>query len=112
MNMVVILTLCTQDFHLPRKVLEMNSETWFPDRLISDRCVNSRFNILLNCKRERGGGGGREREREMSSVSTGEEIWETLGYIRLHGKFTSAQFYSARSRMSLDICAFPQFSLK
>lgn len=48
----------------------------------------------------------------MSSVSTGEEIWETLGYIRLHGKFTSAQFYSARSRMSLDICAFPQFSLK
>lgn len=42
---------------LPRKVLEMNSETWFPDRLISERCVNSRFNILLNCKTERGGGG-------------------------------------------------------
>lgn len=38
---------------LPKKVLEMNSETWFPERLISDRCVNSRFNILLNCKRER-----------------------------------------------------------
>lgn len=51
----------TQDSHLPRKVLEMNSETWFPDRLISDRCVNSRFNILLNCKRKRG---------KMLSVST------------------------------------------
>lgn len=57
---------CTNTrFSLPRKVLEMNSDTWFPDRLISDRCVNSRFNILLNCKRERGrvrgwgvGGGG------------------------------------------------------
>lgn len=41
-------------FSLPRKVLEMNSDTWFPDRLISDRCVNSRFSILLNCNRERG----------------------------------------------------------
>lgn len=34
---------------LPRKVFEMYSETWFPDRLISERCVNSRFSILLNC---------------------------------------------------------------
>lgn len=51
-------------FFLPRKVLEMNSDTWFPDRLISDRCVNSRFNILLNCNRERGEGGGGGRERE------------------------------------------------
>lgn len=58
----LILSAFTQDFHLPRKVLEMNSETWFPDRLISDRCVNSRFNILLNCKRERGRGGGREKK--------------------------------------------------
>lgn len=50
---------------LPRKVLEMNSDTWFPDRLISDRCVNSRFNILLNCNREQGGGlGGVGRGRE------------------------------------------------
>lgn len=28
----------------------MNSDTWFPERLISDRWVSSRFNILLNCK--------------------------------------------------------------
>lgn len=54
-------------FSLPRKVLEMNSDTWFPDRLISDRCVNSRFSILLNCNRERGrlvggvGGGGEKK---------------------------------------------------
>lgn len=37
--------------HSPRKVLEMNSETWFPERLISERCVSSLFNILLNWKR-------------------------------------------------------------
>lgn len=80
MNKVVILSLCTQDFRLPRKVLEMNSETWFPDRLISDRCVNSRFNILLNCKRERGGGGGRERERNVVSFH-----WRgNLGNIRIY----------------------------
>lgn len=34
--------------HLPRNVVEMYSETWFPDLLISDRCVSSRFSILLN----------------------------------------------------------------
>lgn len=33
---------------LPRKVLEMNSDTWFPDRLVSDSWVSSRFSILLN----------------------------------------------------------------
>lgn len=43
----------------------MNSETWFPDRLISDRCVNSRFNILLNCKRER-----EEEGKKKSSITT------------------------------------------
>jgi hypothetical protein len=35
--------------HSPRKVLEMNSDTWFPERLISDRWLSSLFNILLNC---------------------------------------------------------------
>jgi len=33
---------------LPRKVLEMYSDTWLPERLISERCVSSRFSILLN----------------------------------------------------------------
>lgn len=27
----------------------MNSDTWFPERLVSDSCVSSRFSILLNC---------------------------------------------------------------
>ena len=35
---------------LPRKVLEMNSDTWFPDRLVSDSWLSSRFSILLNCR--------------------------------------------------------------
>lgn len=33
---------------LPRKVVEMYSDTWFPERLISDKWDSSRFNILLN----------------------------------------------------------------
>lgn len=33
----------------PRKVLEMYSDTWFPERLVSDRCDSSRFSIRLNC---------------------------------------------------------------
>lgn len=37
---------------LPKKVLEMYSETWFPDRLISDRWVSSLFSILLNWNKE------------------------------------------------------------
>lgn len=37
-------------FCLSRKVLEMYSDTWLPERLISDRCVSSRFSILLNCR--------------------------------------------------------------
>lgn len=35
--------------HSPKNVLEMNSDTWLPDRLISERWVSSLFNILLNC---------------------------------------------------------------
>lgn len=34
---------------LPKNVFEMYSDTWFPDLLISERCVSSRFSILLNC---------------------------------------------------------------
>lgn len=33
---------------LPRKVVEMYSDTWFPERLISDRWDSSLFSILLN----------------------------------------------------------------
>lgn len=33
---------------LPRKVVEMYSDTWFPERLISDKWDSSLFNILLN----------------------------------------------------------------
>lgn len=33
---------------LPKNVLDMYSETWLPDLLISERCVNSLFNIRLN----------------------------------------------------------------
>lgn len=36
----------------PRKVLEMYSDTWLPDRLISDRWLSSRFNILLNWRQK------------------------------------------------------------
>lgn len=39
--------------HSPRKVLEMNSDTWFPERLISDRWVSSLFSIRLNLKKQR-----------------------------------------------------------
>lgn len=35
-------------FVLPRKVVEMYSDTWFPERLISDKWDSSLFNILLN----------------------------------------------------------------
>lgn len=38
---------------LPKKVFEIYSETWLPDRLISDRWVSSRLSILLNCKQKR-----------------------------------------------------------
>lgn len=34
---------------LPKKVLDIYSDTWLPDRLISERWVSSRFSILLNC---------------------------------------------------------------
>lgn len=73
----------TQDSHLPRKVLEMNSETWFPDRLISDRCVNSRFNILLNCKRKKG---------KMLSVSTERTPGRNYGTTFKH-YLTSSSIY-------------------
>lgn len=33
----------------PRNVCEMNSDTWFPERLVSDRWVNSRLSMRLNC---------------------------------------------------------------
>lgn len=39
--------------HSPMKVLEMYSDTWLPERLISDRWDSSLFNILLNCGRMR-----------------------------------------------------------
>lgn len=43
----------------PRKVCEMYSDTWFPERLVSDRWVNSRLSMRLNCgareEDERGG---------------------------------------------------------
>lgn len=42
-------TLCCS----PRKVLEMYSDTWLPERLISDRWLSSRFSILLNWKEHR-----------------------------------------------------------
>lgn len=37
----------------PRNVFEMYSDTWLPDRLISERCVSSRLSILLNWKTKR-----------------------------------------------------------
>lgn len=44
----------------PRKVCEMNSDTWFPERLVSDRWVNSRLSMRLNCgAREEDEQGGR-----------------------------------------------------
>lgn len=72
---------------LPRKVLEMNSDTWFPDRLISDRCVNSRFNILLNCNRERGRGG----RRNMQSVSIEGKPGGRINGMALCGKSSGSQ---------------------
>lgn len=49
-------------FDLPRKVVEMYSDTWFPERLISDKCDSSLFNILLNC--------GETEPNGMSGVNT------------------------------------------
>lgn len=40
-------------FALPRKVVEMYSDTWFPERLISDKWDSSLFNILLNWGEDR-----------------------------------------------------------
>lgn len=40
-------------FDLPRKVVEMYSDTWFPERLISDKWDSSLFNILLNWREEK-----------------------------------------------------------
>jgi len=37
----------------PRKVLEMYSETWFPERLIFDKWDSSLFSILLNYGRNK-----------------------------------------------------------
>lgn len=31
----------------------MYSDTWFPERLISDKWDSSLFNILLNCRKDR-----------------------------------------------------------
>lgn len=39
--------------HSPKKVLEMYSDTWLPERLISDRWLSSRFSILLNWREEK-----------------------------------------------------------
>lgn len=39
--------------HSPMNVLEMYSDTWLPERLISDRWDSSLFSILLNCGRMR-----------------------------------------------------------
>lgn len=39
---------CVEWFGLPRKVVEMYSDTWFPERLISDKWDSSLFSILLN----------------------------------------------------------------
>lgn len=39
---------CKGTSALPRKVVEMYSDTWFPERLISDKWDSSLFNILLN----------------------------------------------------------------
>lgn len=38
-------------------MLEMYSETWLPERLISERWVSSRFSILLNWEGDTWGGG-------------------------------------------------------
>lgn len=48
-----ILWLLTDRFVLPRKVVEMYSDTWFPERLISDKWDSSLFNILLNWGKDR-----------------------------------------------------------
>ena len=46
----VVLSAAAAVGALPRKVVEMYSDTWFPERLISDKWDSSRFNILLNWK--------------------------------------------------------------
>lgn len=53
----------------PRKVLEMYSDTWLPERLISDRWFSSRFSILLNYKHE-------HRKRKNLQVRTLKKINE------------------------------------
>ena len=46
-------------------MLEMYSETWFPELLVSERCVSSRFSILLNCGQQAG----------LSSVGGRQDPW-------------------------------------
>lgn len=57
----------------PMKVLEMYSDTWFPERLISDRWESSLFSILLNC--------GRMRTKHKDGVSQPEASLRKLSVI-------------------------------
>lgn len=58
----------------PRKVLEMYSETWFPERLVSERCVSSRFSILLNCGQRAGLSAARGRQDPCLPVLGGSVV--------------------------------------
>lgn len=54
-------------FYQPRKVVEMYSDTWFPERLISDKWDSSLFSILLNW----GGKTHRDRKRvNLMAIAT------------------------------------------
>lgn len=68
----------------------MNSDTWFPERLVSDSCVSSRFSILLNCvdkHRETNGGSVQLRqtgklELEVNSQMIYISVLEILHFLQ------------------------------
>lgn len=72
---------CVDDWvcsNSPKKVLAMNSDTWFPERLVSDSCVSSRFSILLNCvdkHRETNGGSVQLRQTGKLELEVNSQIF-------------------------------------
>lgn len=79
---------------LPRKVLEMYSDTWLPERLISERCVSSRFSILLNWE-------GKNRETKMAFFSS------TLRQLEHHRQAVKqAEFWRCLERSQSHMVSF------
>lgn len=87
--------------HSPRKVLEMNSDTWFPERLISDRWVSSLFNILLNWTRYRDtytGGWGRERQQRGTIHRYLRDAEKTVQTVQRQSQIYNSNMFEAKKQ--------------